>query len=186
MNREAMLRAALVAGGERLYRAGLVRAAEGNLSARLDEASFLVTPRGSRKGFLQAWELIRAPLTGDLPQEVSSEGFMHQLVLRHHLRVGAVVHAHPPAVLSTLASGRSLDPSRLAETANLRLATLPPLPPGSRALAEAVAAAFVAAEVVLLSGHGAVAVGASVAEALFRLETTELLAAVCGAVPVHA
>lgn len=186
MNREAKLRAELVAAGERLYRVGLLRAGEGNLSARLDAASFLLTPKGACKGLLQPWELVRVPLAGELPPGASSEGLMHQMVLQRHREVEAVLHAHPPAVLSALACGRSFDPSRLTETGNLRLAALPALAPGSRELAEAVAAAFTTAHVVLLPGHGVVTVGSSVGEALFRLEVTELLALVCGSVPLDA
>lgn len=179
MNREARLRAELVAAGERLYRAGLLRAGEGNFSARLDGASFLVTPRSRPKGYLQAWELVRAPLSGPLPPEASSEARLHQAILRTHPGVAAVVHAHPPCVLRQLRVGTALDPKGLKEAAELRLAVLPDVPPGSPELAEAAAAAVVRAEVLLLPGHGAVAVGASVSEALWRLETVELLALVC-------
>lgn len=178
MNREARLRAELVAVGERLYRAGLVRAGEGNFSARLDSGTFLLTPRGCNKGHLQTWELVRAPLAGALPAEASSEGLLHQAILRTHPAVGAVLHAHPPWVLRALACGQVLQSSALKEAGNLRLVLLPDLPPGSQALAEAAAAAVAGGDVLLLPGHGVVAVGSTVAEALWRLETTELVAIV--------
>lgn len=180
MNREAKLRAELVAVGERLDRAGLVHAGEGNFSARLDGDSFLITPRSRTKGHLHAWELVRALLVGALPPEASSEGRLHQAILRTHPGVAAVVHAHPPRLLRQLRMGTALDPKGLKEAAELRLAVLPDLPPGSAELAEAAAEAVAVADVLLLPGHGAVAVGGSVREALWRLETVELVAWVCG------
>lgn len=186
VNREGRLRAELVAVGERLYRAGLVRAGEGNFSARLDEASFLLTPRGCTKGFLHAWQLVRAPLVGELPEQASSEGLLHQAILRAHPTVAAVLHAHPPLVLRALFAGQTLQPSVLKEAETLRLEVLPDFPPGSQALAQAAAAAVARGNVLLLPGHGVVAVGSSVTEALWRLETTELLAAVCQGATRHA
>lgn len=176
MNQEAKLRAQLVAAGERLYRAGLLRAGEGNFSARLDAETFLLSPRGCNKGYLQSWELVRVPVAGALPAQASSEGLLHQAILRTHPSVGAVLHAHPPWVLRALVSGQMLQPLALKESGSLRLVVLPDLPPGSQALAEAAAAALARGNVLLLPGHGVVAVGASVQEALWRLETTELVA----------
>lgn len=176
MNREAKLRAELVAAGERLYRAGLLRAGEGNFSARLDAVTFLLTPRGCNKGHLQCWELLRVPLAGDLPAQASSEGLLHQAILRAHARVQAVLHAHPPWVLRALGGGQVPETSALKEAGDLHLVLLPDLPPGSPALAEAAATAVARGNVLLLPGHGVVAVGTTVDEALWRLETTELAA----------
>ncbi len=176
VNREVKLRAELVAVGERLYRAGLLRAGEGNFSARLDAATFLLTPRDCNKGLLQSWELVRAPLAGDLPATASSEGLLHQAILRTDPSVGAVLHAHLPWVLRALGCGQGLSTSALKEAGSLRLVVLRDLPPGSQALAEAAAAAVARGNVLLLPTHGVVVVGTSVQEALWRLETTELVA----------
>lgn len=175
--REQRLRAELVAAGARLARLRLIRAREGNLSARLDATSFLLTPRGRDKGTLLPWELVQVPLEGPLPTEASSEGLMHQGVLREHPQVGAVVHAHPPATLQLLFRRRGPEVGCLREAeATLRWVLLPDLPAGSAALAEAVAQAVNQANAVLLPRHGAVVVAASAGEAVELLEVLELAA----------
>lgn len=186
MSPEVRVRVELVAAGERLYRAGLVRAGEGNFSARIDEDWFVLTPRGQAKGYLNPWELVRAPLEGELPPEASSEGLLHQGVLRAYPHIRAVLHAHPPHILRCLIAGVALDPAALKEAVSLRVAVLPDASPGSRELAEVAVAALAHSNVLLLPGHGAVAVGSSVGEALVRLETAELLAQVCLGGTLHA
>jgi len=178
--KERKLRAELVAAGARLARLGLVRGNEGNFSARLDQTSFLLSPRGRFKGALQAWELVRAPLAGPLPPEASSEGLLHQTILASHDQVGAVLHAHPPAVLRLLRLGRRLDAQVLRETsATLVPSVLEDLPPGSWELAMAAAQAVGESNALLLPRHGAVVVGAGVGETLALLEALELAASLC-------
>jgi len=175
--REWKGRAELVAVGARMARLGLVRAGEGNFSLRLDRESFLLTPRGVEKGHLAPWQLLRVSLQGPLPAEASSEGLLHQRVLQRHPQVGAVVHAHPEALLALLHQGKTPDPRLLREAeSSLHLATLPDLPPGSRELAEAAAEAADKANVLLLPRHGAVALGPQALDALHLLEVLELLA----------
>ncbi|MDW7968348.1 MAG: class II aldolase/adducin family protein [Thermoanaerobaculum sp.] len=180
MNREARLRAELVAAGERLFRTGLIRGGEGNFSARLDAERFLLTPRGWCKGYLTAGDLLRVPLVGALPVQASSEGLLHQEILQRHQDVAAVLHAHPPNLLRAMRSGCALHPQALYEAQWLQVASVPEHPPGSASLAAEVAEAVGTACLVLLPRHGVVAVGGSVAEALWRLETAELLAFVLG------
>jgi L-fuculose-phosphate aldolase len=105
---------------------------------------------------------------------------MHQAILARHVRVGAVLHAHPPAVLQLLQVGGKLDAGVLRETAGILVPqVLPDLTPGSAQLAAAAAEAAAEANALLLPRHGAVVVGAGVAEALALLEALELAASVC-------
>ena len=50
--------AAIIAAGRRLGARGLISAAEGNLSIRLDSDRLLVTPTGRRKDELEPDELV--------------------------------------------------------------------------------------------------------------------------------
>lgn len=172
---EWRLRAELVAVGVRLDRQRLVRAWEGNFSARLDEESFLISPRGRRKGALSAWELVRAPLRGELPPGASSEGLLHQQILAQHQHAWWVIHAHPPWVLALLSLAKTPDVTQLWETANVSLRLLPDLAPGTVELARHVAEAASSANALLLPRHGLVVVGKESQEAMALLETLELL-----------
>jgi L-fuculose-phosphate aldolase len=177
--------AAIVAAGRRLGARGLIVAAEGNLSVRLDDRSLLVTPSGRRKDELHADDLVRVgaapggPIEG--PNRPTSDLAIHRAIYAARPDVRAIVHAHLPASLALTLAGERPDPAVLPETALL----LPRLPvvafgePGSDELAGRVAAALVDGEprpdAVLLERHGAVAIGAELGSAMDRIELAELL-----------
>lgn len=179
--REARLRAELVAAGAVLARRGLIRHAEGNLSCRLDTGQVLMTPRGVAKGHLVGPDLVVCQLGVDPPAAASSEAWLHLEVYRRIPRVSALIHAHPAALLALEhRGGRVPEPADLQEGELLvgSVALVPPLPPGSRELAQACALALTESPVAVLSRHGVVAWGHDIAQALARVEAVELLAAV--------
>ena len=183
------LRDALVAGGARLGARRLIAAAEGNLSVRLAGDRILITPAGRRKDALEASDLVVVPLDpaaakddarpGDL--RPSSDVAIHRAIYGARPDVGAVVHAHVPAAMALTLAGVTPDPAALPETAMLlpRLPVVPFGTPGSAELAARIAAAFDEGNplpgAVLLELHGAVAVGAGIAEALDRIELVDVL-----------
>lgn len=180
---EAQRRAELVAVGAALERQGLLRGREGNLSCRLPDGSVLVTPRGVVKGRLACAALVRLWLDQPLPPQASSEVAMHVEVYRRIEHIGAIVHAHPPAVLAlslAFPSDPAPDPSLLAEGEALLAAVgvIPPHPPASRELASAAAATLAVTPVAVMLHHGAVAVAERPLAALARIELLELLARV--------
>jgi len=162
-------RRALVEGGRRLGRGGVIRPGEGNLSLRAG-AWLVITPAGRDKAALAPEEMVVLPFPGDgavrwrevpLPPGASSETRMHLAILFGRPDVTAVVHAHPPAVLEAAARGLAIggpggEPPRV-----------PPLPPGSVELAAAAASALGAGRpACVLVDHGAVTVGSTVPEAV--------------------
>jgi L-fuculose-phosphate aldolase len=191
---EARLREAIVAAGRRLGARGLISAGEGNLSVRLGGETLLVTPSGRRKDELAAGDILLVPLqagsaavagAGTRP---SSDIAIHRAIYEARSDVIAVVHAHLPAAMALTLAGEVPDPGALPETALLlpRLPFVPFATPGSTALAVEVARAFARGRdgvaspdagvgAVLLERHGAVAVGASVEQAVNRLELVEVL-----------
>jgi L-fuculose-phosphate aldolase len=197
---EAEARAALVAAGRRLGSRGLIAAGEGNLSIRLDETRLVITPAGHRKDELTADDLVIVDLraaddaaaAGRRSNDggASSDLRIHRAVLARRPDVEAVAHAHLPAAMALTLAGEVPDPAALPETALL----LPRLPfvalgvPGSADLAARIAASLggdgdeAAAgdgrelpRAVVLERHGAVAVGATIDQAVNRLELVEVL-----------
>ncbi|GIW71019.1 MAG: aldolase [Planctomycetota bacterium] len=172
---EAELREQLVAAGALLERRGLIVATDGNLSARLPDGRLLVTPAGSRKGALRPEELVLcdpdgAPLgAGARP---SSEVRMHARLYAVRPEAGAVVHAHPPAVVALSLAGRQIAAAALPEVAEGigEVALAPYAHPGTETLARRVAEAARQAEAVVLERHGALTLGRTVEEALLRME----------------
>jgi L-fuculose-phosphate aldolase len=182
-------RQALLEGGRRLGARGLISAAEGNLSVRLDDARLLVTPTGRRKDELGPDDLVELRLGHDERAARSPSGLAPTSDLAIHLAVlaarpdaAAVAHAHLPASMALTVAGEVPDPTILPETALL----LPRVPfveagvMGSDELAARIAAAIgdgqePAAGVVLLERHGAYAIGPDVRTAVDRLELLEVL-----------
>lgn len=182
-------RQALIAGGRRLGARGLIAAAEGNLSVRLDPERLLITPTGRRKDELGPDDLVILRLGHDEAAARSRSGLGPTSDLAIHLAtyagrpdIGAVVHAHLPASMALTLAGEIPDPAALPETA-LLLPRVPFVPfgeMGSQALAARIAAAFGEGpeplpRAVLLECHGAVAVGPDVATAVDRLDLLEVL-----------
>jgi L-fuculose-phosphate aldolase len=168
---------------------GLIVATEGNLSVRVGDR-LLVTPSGRRKDELEPGDLLLVatdrdadPLDPDRPDlRPTSDLRIHRAVLAARPDIDAVVHAHLPASLALTLAGEVPDPAILPETGHFipRLPYLPFMAMGGPDLADAIASVLAdgrepTTNVVLLERHGAVAVGASVAEAVDRLELVDLL-----------
>lgn len=174
------LRQQLAAAGARLAAAGLVRESEGNLSARVDWRSCLVTATGAELGRLRFSGLIEVPLDArEIPAGATSELALHLGLLQSRGDVAAVVHAHPPTVLRLAAEGKLPDRRTLDEDEQLfgRVVEVPYLQEGSVALAQAAVTALTEASSCVLLDHGAVTVGVTVEEALRRMLSLERAAA---------
>ena len=178
---------AIVRAGARLGRRGLIAAAEGNLSARLDDGSILVTPSGFRKDELELDDLVVVDPPGAVGATrvgltPTSDLAIHRAVYAARDDVRAVAHAHLPASMGLTLAGERPDATALPETAAL-LKHLPFVAygeMGSEELAGRVAAAFTddvagLPVAVLLERHGAVAVGDTPDAAVDRLELVEVL-----------
>ena len=186
---EASLRDVIVQAGRRLGRRGLIAAAEGNVSIRLADGRLLVTPAGRRKDELDAADLIATSLEDPGSSRArpgaprpTSDLAIHRAIYTARPDVFAVVHAHVPSAMALTVAGEIPDPAALPETGLL----LPRLPfvgfaaPGSPELARRIAEALAEPPeprpgAALLERHGAIAVGATVDEALERIELVDVL-----------
>ncbi|MFH1681428.1 MAG: class II aldolase/adducin family protein, partial [Candidatus Eisenbacteria bacterium] len=98
----------LVEIGRLLYEKSLVVSTEGNLSIRVGEDRFLMTPAGAPKGRLRTEDLVtvdgagRRLAGGGKP---SSEAATHLAVYGARAAVGAIVHAHPPTATGFAVAG---------------------------------------------------------------------------------
>lgn len=177
-----------MAAGRRLGARGLIGAGEGNVSVRLAGETLLITPAGRRKDELRPSDIVRVaagaarPASSGDTRRPSSDLAIHRAVYAVRPDVAAVAHAHLPAAMALTLAGAIPDPAALPETALL----LPRLPyvsfgaPGSPELASRIGAALAEGPAplpgaALLERHGAIAVGASIEEAVDRLELVEIL-----------
>jgi L-fuculose-phosphate aldolase len=163
----------------RLYRMGLTTTSGGNLSRRLADGGFLLTPSASDKGRMRGGEIGVLAADGEplAPSgfRPSIESRMHLAVYRTRPDVGAVVHAHPLTASAFAATRAEIDTGLIAEARAIlgRIAYVPYFPMGSAELAEAVGAAAAGADCLVMRNHGALTVGRDLLQAFDRLEVLE-------------
>ena len=177
---EAELRSGIVEVGRRLWMRGFVASNDGNISVRIGPDRLLMTPASVSKGFMSPEMMVITDLDGTLVsgapgRKPSSEIQMHIVAYRHRPDIGAVVHAHPPLATGFAVAGIALDRAVLAEV----VTTLGSIPiaeygtPSTRELAAAVAPYVTAHDGLLLANHGALALGADLFGAYYKMETIE-------------
>jgi L-fuculose-phosphate aldolase len=163
-------RSAMVAAARFLAASGLVIGSTGNVSVRT-KGGFLITPTRRRYDELRPWQIVDFHRRADLLRrhaEPSRESSLHRLIYEARPDVGAVVHHHGPFSTAASQAGDELLPGleerEYFEIGSVRVAA--PAAAGSRALAESCIAALGAGRAVLLAGHGLVAVGSNLTQAL--------------------
>lgn len=183
MASEYQLRRDIVEVGRRLWIRGYVAANDGNISVRLGPDDFLCTPTGVSKGFMTPEMLIRVDARGAVKAgnlKPSSEIKMHLAVYHDRPDVGAVVHAHPPISTAFAVAGIPLSKCVLPEV----ILTLGRIPladygtPSTDEIPRSIAKYLKDYNAFLLENHGALALGADVFQAYYRMETIEHFAAV--------
>lgn len=161
-----------------LYDRGYVVGHDGNVSLRLGEDRFLITPSGVSKGRLTPEMLVvcngeGAVLEGE--RWPSSEGAMHWAVYAARPDVNAVVHAHPPAATAWAICRRPLSTPYLTETVS-GLGEVPVAPfalPSTPEVPRSVEPYLKDHSALLLANHGALTWGADLWSAFDAMETVE-------------
>ncbi len=184
---ETALREEIVRVGQLLYERGLIVAADGNISARLDPQTVLITPSGLCKGIMTPDQLITIDLAGrkvgpettaNRHLKPTSEITMHLEVYKQRPDVLGVVHAHPPHAIALSIAGISLADCMLPE-AIVCLGLTPTTPyanPASEENAQAIREVITGHDALVLERHGSLTVGLSPLDAFYRTETLEQIA----------
>ena len=169
------LREQVAAASRELAAAGLVRATNGNVSAR-DGGRIAITPTGGVLGRLRAEDIAIIDADGDPLEDgprPTSELALHLGVMAR-LGAGAVVHTHPP--IGT-ALGLVIDELPCVHYEMVALGGAVRVAPyrtfGSQELADAVIEALEDRRAALMANHGAITFGDDVAQALERAHLLE-------------
>ncbi|TSA30469.1 MAG: class II aldolase/adducin family protein [Ignavibacteriales bacterium] len=168
----------IVEVGKRMYARGYVASNDGNISARLDDNRFLVTPTGVSKGFMKPEDLIVVNIEGKVLSGIkkpSSEVFMHLQVYKDRPDVNSVCHAHPPYATGFAVAGIPLDKCVLPEVI-ITLGSIPLIEygtPGTEELYRPATKLLKDYDAFLLANHGALTVGTDVINAYHKMETLE-------------
>lgn len=166
---------------QRIYRYRMTTTSGGNLSIRAADGSIWITPARVDKGTLTADDIVRVRSddTREGRHPPSSEFPFHREIYRRRPDLGAIVHAHPGALVA-FSICRLLPDTRVQSHVHEvcgRIAIAPYACPGTQALGENIAATFATgANCVLLENHGVVVGGRDLREAFQRFETLEFAA----------
>ncbi|MFN2125563.1 MAG: class II aldolase/adducin family protein [Candidatus Promineifilaceae bacterium] len=177
----------LVAIMNRIYHNGMTTLSGGNLSIKDDNGDIWITPSGIDKGKLTPKDIMRVKADGTLegPHKPSSELPFHRAIYRLRPDLEAIVHAHPPALVS-FSIVREVPDTRIIPQANRVCGPVGYAPyalPGSEMLGEHIAATFAEGyNIVILENHGIAAAGTTLLEAFHRLETLDF----CARTLIHA
>lgn len=170
---EKRLRKELCDTGRLLVDKGLVARTWGNLSVRLDENHFLITPSGRSYETLTPAEIVPVSLidlsyTGDI--KPSSEKNLHQIIYLRFADVRAIIHTHQPYASAVAAARKNIQTQQKSSKifSDREIACAPYALPTTKHLAQSVAKVIAANDTpaILLANHGAVVWNISLAKAL--------------------
>jgi len=181
MSPETRARDAVCAAGRSLFERGFTFGSTGNISVRLDDGGWLMTPTGTTMGTLDPERLSHLDdqgnlLAGDRP---TKESFLHIAMYRERPKDRAVVHLHSThSVAVSCLDG--IDPADVLPPITayyiMRVGALPLVPyfpPGDPDLAGAVGKLAGKHHAVLLANHGPVVAGTSLDNAVQATEELE-------------
>lgn len=182
-NVEKKLRAQICDVCYKMWQLGWVAANDGNVTAKLPNGEILATPTGMSKAFIKPEMLIKINSRGEIIK--AKKGFRPSSEIKMHLKcyekradVGAVVHAHPPGATGFAVAHKPMDMYNMIEDVAV-IGAVPLTPYGTPSTAEvpaAIAPYLEEHDVMLLTNHGALAVGSDVITAFYRMESLELWA----------
>jgi 3-dehydro-4-phosphotetronate decarboxylase len=159
---ERNLRRELVLVGESLFQRGLTAGSSGNISVRLDDGGYLMTPTTSSLGRLKGDRLSRLDqhgrhIGGDQP---TKEAALHRAMYQRRPGDNAIVHLHSPhATAVSCLEGLDRDDCIPALTPYhvMRVGAVPLVPyhqPGAPRIVDAIQAIAGDGRAVLLANHG--------------------------------
>lgn len=178
---ETRLREEICRFGRSLFERGLTPGSSGNISLRLDDGGWLVTPTNASLGFLDPARISRLDARGQLVSgdKPTKEIPLHNALYETRGSARAIVHLHSThAVAITLLP--EIDPRAVLPPMTPyylmkagQTAMLPYYRPGDPAVADAIKGLAGRYASVLLANHGPVVAGDTLEAAVFATEELE-------------
>jgi ribulose-5-phosphate 4-epimerase/fuculose-1-phosphate aldolase len=175
------IRGEIIRTGASLFNRGLTAGSSGNISVRLPQGGFLMTPTNASLGALDPARLSHFDadhqlIAGDPP---TKEAFLHVAMYAERPDAQAVVHLHS-TYATAISILRDVDPADVLPPLTayyiMRVGRLPLVPyyaPGDAKLADAVRSLARTHHAVLLANHGPIVAGTTLANAQYAVEELE-------------
>jgi L-fuculose-phosphate aldolase len=171
----------IVAIISRIYERSLTTTSGGNISIIDENGDIWVTPGAVDKGSLQASDIMLVKRDGTVvgKHKPSSEYPFHKAIFESRPDIKAIIHAHPPALVSFSIIRSTPNPNVISQAKHIcgpiGYATYEV--PGSRELGQRIGAEFVKGyKAVIMENHGTVVGGSDINDAFQRFETLEFCA----------
>jgi len=164
-----------------IYKTRLTTTSGGNISMKGDQGNVWITPAAVDKGALTEKDIIKVKPDGTFEglHNPSSELPFHNAIYEARPDIGAVIHAHPPALVSFSIVRKLPDTSIIPQAKYLcgKIGYAPYEMPGSAALGKSIAGEFEKGfNAVIMENHGTVVAGKDLSDAFMRFETLEFCA----------
>ena len=171
----------IVAIMNRIYENGMTTTSGGNLSVLDPDGDMWISPSGIDKGSLRPADIMRVRPDGSIegPHKPSCEYPFHSGIFKMCRDVKAILHAHPPALVSFSIAGIVPDTAVFPRMKLLcgNVGFAPYDVPGSDALGKKISAVFAQGpRTVVLENHGVCLGGNNLLEAYLRFETLDFCA----------
>ena len=179
MNDSRALRIRIIATAREMNALDINRGKSGNVSARID-SGFLITPSALPYDETKPEDVVSVDFGGKATgrRKPSSEWRFHRDIYAARQEVRAIVHAHSPFATALACLNRGIPAFHymvaVAGGSDIRCAPYSTF--GTQALSDHAVAALAGRKACLLSHHGMIALGASLAAALALAVEVETLA----------
>lgn len=166
---------------DKIYRSGMTTTSGGNISIIDENGDVWVTPSAIDKGTLRPTDIICVRKDGSIEgrHKPSSEYPFHIAIYKCRPEIKAVIHAHPPALVSFSIVRQIPDTNVLPQAKNVcgPIGYAPYALPGSEELGDVIADEFnKGVNAVIMENHGTVVGGKDLSDAYQRFETMEFCA----------
>ncbi|MBM2804016.1 MAG: Aldolase protein [Deltaproteobacteria bacterium] len=171
----ATLESEMIRWGKLLFDRRLISGWGGNLSCRVGKENFLITGQHAPLGFLTTKDLVKIDANGKPLKpnhKASSETPMHMAVYGG-TDAQAIVHVHPPMVLVFSLTHESFVPVSFEEKYTIGEVPIIPQDTPTVTKPERVVEALKYNPVVIVKGHGTVAIGKTFQEAFLLTDLLE-------------
>ncbi len=172
---ENLLKDEIINIGKKLYGLRLVVARSGNLSARVDKNTILITATGASLGSLSGDDIIKVDLASEQDiknSRLTTEFPLHSTIYKNFIN-NVIIHCHPTLANAYFATVSVL--KTLTFETKLFLGNIPVLGQDTPSITrlEPVIEALRMSNIVVLKNHGVVAIADKFKDALYLVEELE-------------
>jgi len=166
---------------KRIYQAGMTTTSGGNISIKDAEGNIWVTPSAVDKGSLTKKDIICVTSKGEVigMHKPSSEFPFHKAIYEGRPDINAVIHAHPPALVSFSIVRKIPNTNIIPQAKHVcgPIGYAEYALPGGEELGQKIAEEFEKGyDAVIMENHGTVVGGKDLKDAYVRFETLEFSA----------